>query len=474
MSAYLSNLVDIFNDANLPWQHVVLASGWAVSLFEGYIGNRQSPYLSSIKAPNIPSALAPYLPASTSQKTYHDSQAYAKSKMNFGSVTSILDQIESLLLLTSFLAPVWNVLVGQRAGAPSWTLLKGFWDLAGNIMGGSEIKQSIAFVGLMTIMGAILGTPKAYYKNFVMEQKHGFNKMTRTTFWLDQLKGLLLSLVLEPLVLAGIIKIIHWVGKDGVLTIVAWLMAFVFSLQLVLIPLYPYVIAPLFNKFTPLPEDSPVFPQVKALATRLKFPLGKIWVMDGSKRSAHSNAYFFGLPGLPKQIVIYDTLLTQATPDEVEAILAHELGHWSHLHVPILLVVSLLQTSIILLTFTLFLHNISLLTAFGFPARQQPTIIALFLSAAVFQPLSAILGFATNSITRVLEYDADKFAKDLGDGYAANLKKALVRIHEENLAIYGVDWVYSAYNHNHPTLIERLEALDGKKQEPTREAKKDL
>ncbi|KAK4705483.1 STE24 endopeptidase, partial [Phenoliferia sp. Uapishka_3] len=500
----LSALQARLDTDDIPWQRTVILIGVGVAIFEGYIGHRQGPYLSSILSPTIPAALAPYLPASTSQKTYHASQAYAKAKMSYGSVMSGLDQIETALLLTGVLSPVYSALFGSNGVRGNWTLLKGFWDVSGRLLGSvgksGEIKQSLVFVTIMTLIGTVLTTPKAYWKAFVLEEKHGFNKMTRHTFWVDQVKGVFLSLALEIPILAGILKIIHLVGRDGMLTVVAYLMLFIFSFQLVMIPLYPYLIAPLFNKFTPLEESSPVYPLVSALSTKLGFPLGRVWVMDGSKRSSHSNAYFFGLPGLTKHIVIYDTLLTQASPEEVEAILgtlrtfisaslwkilntvsfssAHELGHWSHFHVPILLLTSLFQTSVTLLTFTLFLSNAHLVSAFGFPSTSPPTIISLLLAANVFQPLSAILSFAMNSITRILEYDADKFAAALGSSYAVSLKKALVRIHEENLSIYGVDWIYSAYNHNHPTLCERLEALDGELEKSSSgskgEAKKDL
>jgi STE24 endopeptidase len=262
---------------------------------------------------------------------------------------------------------------------------------------------------------------------------------------------------------------------------------------------YPYVIMPLFNKFTPLPTDSPVYPRVKNLAEKLNFPLGKVWVIDGSIRSSHSNAFFFGLPGLQKHIVLYDTLLEKSKPEEVEAILgelvhvrpgaspadsvflkiAHELGHWKGMHVVYLLAVALTQVAVSFSVYALFLENGALLSAFGFPPSAAasplelvknklgmshggtgPTIAAVLLASMLVSPLSSFLQFVTNSITRHLEYDADAFATKLGASYAVNLKKALVTIHEKNLAVYGVDHVYSAYNHNHPTLVERLEALD--------------
>jgi len=238
---------------------------------------------------------------------------------------------------------------------------------------------------------------------------------------------------------------------------------------------YPFVIAPLFNKFTPLAQDSPFFPRIKAVAQRVGFPLDAVYVIDGSTRSSHSNAYFVGVPGLPKQIVIFDTLLDKSTPEEVEAVLgassflalkractfsqpcadspddaAHELGHWKGTHIVYLLVTSLAQVAFSLSIFSLLLSNGPLLASFGFapstatsiaakvahplsPAPVGPTVVALFLASTLFSPLSTFLKFCTNSVTRRLEYDADAFAAKLGGSYARNLKKALVTIHEKNL-----------------------------------------
>ena len=155
--------------------------------------HRQRPFLSPILSPAIPASLAPYLPASTSQKTYHASQAYAKAKMSYGSIMSAFDQLENALLLTGVLAPAWSALVDNRGVRGHWTLLKGFWDFSGAVVASvgrtGEIKQSLVFVALMTLVGTVLATPKAYWKAFVLEEAHGFNKMTRSTFWVDQVKG---------------------------------------------------------------------------------------------------------------------------------------------------------------------------------------------------------------------------------------------------------------------------------------------
>lgn len=160
--------------------------------------SRQKPYLSPILHPSIPSSLLPYLSSSTSHDTYLKSQSYASDKLSCGSVLALLDQLESLVLLTSIAAPLYTALgfgavnaVGWPfIGENGWTLLKGFWDVAGRFPGATtELKQSMAFVAVLTTVGTILAAPKAFYKTFVLEEKHGFNKTTRGTFVADQIKG---------------------------------------------------------------------------------------------------------------------------------------------------------------------------------------------------------------------------------------------------------------------------------------------
>lgn len=162
--------------------------------------SRQKPYLSPILHPSIPSSLVPYLSSSTPHDTYLKSQSYARDKLSTGSVLALLDQLETVILLTSVVAPLYSALgFGQVnavgwpfIGGNGWTLLKGFWDVAGRFPGATtEIKQSMAFVALLTTIGTVLGAPKAYYKTFVLEEKHGFNKTTRGTFVGDQIKGAL-------------------------------------------------------------------------------------------------------------------------------------------------------------------------------------------------------------------------------------------------------------------------------------------
>jgi STE24 endopeptidase len=240
--------------------------------------------------------------------------------------------------------------------------------------------------------------------------------------------------------------------------------------------LYPTVIQPLFNKLSPL-ADGELRKRTEALAAKLKFPLKHLYEIDGSKRSSHSNAYFFGLPWA-KHIVIFDTLIQQSKPDEVEAVLAHELGHWFFMHPSKMLLISQLHIFSVLALFPAFLHAPPLLASFDYPtvvARNPPTIVAFLLFQMILTPIEAVVSIGMNAVSRKFEFEADRFAVDLEDRVRATggekeaegmadmgdrLGRALISLHVKNLSTVWVDWMYSAYHHSHPTLAERLKGLE--------------
>jgi STE24 endopeptidase len=197
-----------------------------------------------------------------------------------------------------------------------------------------EISHSLLFFLAFNLIGAVFSTPTSWYYNFVLEEKFGFNKQTPKLFITDLLKYQFLMLVLGSPTLCGFLKIIQKTGTGFFYYL--WLFAVV--LQIFAITIYPILILPLFNKLSPIDEGD-LKAGVEALARRLKFPLNQLYVIDGSKRSAHSNAYFYGLPW-KKHIVIYDTLIEGNETEEVVAVLAHELGHWSLSHTTKLLGIS--------------------------------------------------------------------------------------------------------------------------------------
>ncbi|KAI0078019.1 hypothetical protein K474DRAFT_1661060 [Panus rudis PR-1116 ss-1] len=430
----------------IDWKLYVQVASWVVCLFESYLIIRQYPLYSK---PEPPAVLADHF----DKETFKKSQEYGKDKAKFSLISGLYKQIVDSLLL--------------HYGMYAWA-----WAAAGGVLGKFgysseyEILQSIVFVAILFITSSIPALPVSIYQTFVLEEKHGFNKTTPGLFVADMLKGWAVGFVIGAPFLAAFLYVFKWAGDR----FIPWLMAFLITFQMTMVILYPTVIQPLFNKLSPLPEGE-LRKRIENLASKLNFPLKHLYEIDGSKRSSHSNAYFFGLPW-SKHIVIFDTLIKQSKPDEVEAILAHELGHWYYMHPTKLLLATQLHIFTILALFPAFMHAPLFLRAFDFPkevAANPPTILAFMLFQMIINPLEAFfVSIWMNALTRKYEYEADRFAcelqdklksedmKDLGD----RLGRALIAIHVKNLSTVWVDWMYSAYHHSHPTLTERLKALE--------------
>nr|XP_034593860.1 CAAX prenyl protease 1 homolog [Setaria viridis] len=262
---------------------------------------------------------------------------------------------------------------------------------------------------------------------------------------------ILLSMILGPLIVAAIIYIVHVRG----LYVAIYLSGFIFVLALLMVTIYPIVIAPLFNKFTPLPGV--LREKIEKLAASLKFPLKKLFVVDGSTRSSQGNAYMYGFYK-NKRIVLYDALIQQSSnEDEIVSVITHELGHWKLNHA----LYSFLAFQLLMFLqfggYTLVRNSKGLFKSFGF--SDQPIIIGLIIFQYAIMPLQHLLNFCFNLVSRAFEYQADAFAKNLG--YAPQLRAALVKLQEENLFAMNTDPWYSSYHHySHPPLVERLQALE--------------
>jgi STE24 endopeptidase len=287
-----------------PWKRVLIGFSVGQYLFEEFLALRQYQVLKNKKPPKV-------LEAEVSQEVYDKSQEYGRAKARFGFIKGLYGQIQNIAFIHFDVLPkLW-----------SWTgdlLLN--WAPAG-FQG--EISHSIIFVLSFIFVQQILSLPVSVYHTFVLEEKFGFNKQTPALFVTDLLKSNMLAVVLTPPILAGFLAIVKKTGNQ----FFYYLWLFVAGLQVFMITVYPIAILPLFNKLSPL-EEGKLKTDVEELAKKLKFPLHELFVIDGSKRSAHSNAYFFGLPW-KKHIVIYDTLIEKSKEEEVVAVLAHELGHWS-------------------------------------------------------------------------------------------------------------------------------------------------
>jgi STE24 endopeptidase len=260
----------------------------------------------------------------------------------------------------------------------------------------------------------------------------------------------MLSTVLGGLLLSVMLWVIKWAGKNFVLYAVA-LSLFI---QIVMVIIFPIIIQPLFNKFTPL-EDGDLKTAVEELASKVEFPLKKILVIDGSKRSGHSNAYFFGL-FKNKRIVLYDTLIQQMSIDEAVAIVGHELGHWAHNDMFWGLVLNQLNILWIFYLLSLAINYAPLYTAFGF--KTQPLIIGINLFSQLLTPLSLALSFLLTWFSRLREFRADRYAID--HGYGEHLPKALIKMYKENKSLVHPDWLYSMMHNSHPPPSERVAAMN--------------
>ncbi|EAU83492.1 metalloendopeptidase [Coprinopsis cinerea okayama7 len=448
----------------IDWKFFVQACSWTVTLFESYLLLRQYPLYSKTAPP-------PALKDSFEPGQFEKSQAYGKDKAKFALFSGLYKQlVDSLLLQFGFYAWAWRI---------SGVLLSAVGKE------GYQILQSIVFVFTLYFLSTLPTLPLSAYSTFVLEEKHGFNKTTPSLFVTDLFKSYAIAVVLGAPFLAIFLKIFEWAGDR----FVPWLMAFMITFQLSMVILYPTVIQPLFNKLSPL-SNADLKARIENLASKLDFPLTHLYEIDGSKRSSHSNAYFFGLPW-SKHIVIFDTLIAQSPPSEVEAVLAHELGHWYFMHPTKMLFISQFHIFTILALFPAFLHAPPLLTAFDFPKSVAfakpgpPTIVAFLLFQMILTPIEAVVSIAMNAVSRRFEYEADRFAVELEDrvrqrllakegadkekvekevsemsDMGPRLGRALVSLHVKNLSTVWVDWMYSAYHHSHPTLTERLKGLE--------------
>ncbi|CAF0730097.1 unnamed protein product [Adineta steineri] len=459
-----------------------------LAIWEHYLSYRQ--YCNYKRRQNVP----PELKDVMTNEQLEKARSYAIDKMYFSQIRSVFNEIETIVLL----------LIG---------ILPWVWSLSGNILSkynynNYEILQSIVYVFITMIYSNVTGLPWSYYYHFVLEEKHGFNKQTRTFFIKDTIKKLLLTLVLTVPILSLLLKIIQ-IGGDYFFVYV-WL--FITTMSLVFTFIYPNYIAPLFDRYEPLREGE-LRSSIEQLAEKLKFPLAKIYVVEGSARSAHSNAYFYGF-FKAKRIVLYDTLIKGYSThknkdkiditdkedksnetiqkehdeedstlmhrkisdninnivnedeqpvkkkldkgcesDEVLAVLCHEFGHWSMNH------------NIINLLFVIFaalFKRPGLYAAFGFTQTRPILIGLLIIFQYVLTFYSEVFQFALTVLSRRFEFQADNFAVKLNHGEP--LGRALIKLQMDNMTYPYSDYLYATYHYSHPTVLERMKAIKTIKQ----------
>lgn len=308
---------------------------------------------------------------------------------------------------------------------------------------------SLAFFGLLFIISDILNIPFSLYHTFVIEEKFGFNKTTVKTYIADKIKGYFLIAIIGGLILSIFFFLIDKLGAD--FWIWFWIVISVFMIFINMF--YTSFIVPVFNKLKPL-EQGDLRSSIEEYSSKVKFPLTNIFVIDGSKRSSKANAFFSGI-GSKKKIVLFDTLINNHTIQELVAILAHEVGHFKKKHIIQGLILSVLQTGIILFVLSLLVLNPELSRALGAKGLSIPLNLLAF--GILFTPISHLIGIGVNIIVRKNEYEADRYSAETFTGNA--LQEALKKLSVNNLSNPTPHPAYVFMHYSHPPLVERLRAL---------------
>ena len=314
----------------------------------------------------------------------------------------------------------------------------------------NSILISLIFVGALSLISWLLGFPFSIYSTFVIEERYGFNKTTPLTFIQDTIKGAVVSLVIGTPLLAAVVWFYQRFGSG--FWIYAWALVALFSVFMFMFG--TSVILPLFNKLTPL-EDGELKKAILKYCDSQGYKVGRLFVMDGSRRSTKANAFFSGM-GKSKMIVLFDTLIEKLSVEEVVAVLAHEIGHYKLKHTKQMFIASTIQTAAIFALLGWSLQFDSFARTLG--AER----ISFHISALVFfillTPANILLGLLNNSLSRRNEFGADAFSKKTYK--VAPMKSALRKISTASLSNLTPHSVYVAFNYTHPPLASRLRALD--------------
>jgi len=378
-------------------------------------------------------SLVPELPEEArgiyDEDKYRKSQEYYKANHRFSQLTSTF----SFILVLSML------LMGGFGYLDSW--LRQYTQ--------DTVWLTLIYFGVLGMASDLLSLPFSIYKTFVIEEKFGFNKTSVKLFILDKLKGYLLTIVLGGILIAGLVKI--YMSSGEYFWIFAWL---VMTILMIFVSMfYTSIFLPIFNKLSPL-EDGELQKAIREYCSKAGFQLNNIFVMDGSKRSSKANAFFSGL-GKKKKIVLYDTLISKHSTEELVAILAHETGHYKLKHTRTGLITGVIQTGVMLFILSLLLGNEMLAQSLG--AQSSSFHLDLIAFGILYSPVSTVLGILTNMLSRKHEYEADSFART---SYKAEpLIEALKKLSSDNLSNLLPHSSYVFVHYSHPPLLKRLAAL---------------
>ncbi len=397
----------------------------AILLFD-YFLERLLDYLNSLLWSNkLPEELEGIYDADK----YKKSQEYTRTNTRFSIYADTL----------SFLAMMLMLFLGGFA-----FLDREVWSVTEH-----PILMSLLFFGVLALASDLLSLPFSIYATFVIEEKFGFNKTTVKTYISDKLKGLLLGAIIG----GGLLSLVVWIYmvSGAYFWLITW--GLISGFMIFMSMFYSNLIVPLFNKQKPL-EEGELRDAIEAFSKKISFKLNNIYVIDGSKRSSKANAYFTGL-GAKKRIVLYDTLIKDHTIEELVSVLAHEVGHYKKKHSLSGMILSILQTGLMLFILSRFIGNPVLSEALG--ASQASFHMGLIAFGLLYSPLSLLLGLVMNTISRKNEFAADRFSGENYDPVA--LSDALKKLSVNNLSNLRPHPVYVFFYYSHPPLLKRLQAL---------------
>ncbi|HOU85205.1 MAG TPA: M48 family metallopeptidase [Spirochaetota bacterium] len=385
--------------------------------------------LSFLNYKSLGQAVPDELKGTYDEEKYAKQQKYEKENIRFSVISSVFSSI--LIFLMLFFDGF------------------AFVDSFARSISADPVLSALIFFGILLITFDLINSPFEIYDIFVIEQKYGFNKTTPLTYFLDKIKGWLIGGIIGGIILSLIVIFIQ--KFPDTFWIFAWITITFFMIFFTMF--YSSVIAPLFNKQTPL-EEGELKSGITSFAQKTGFKLDNIYVIDGSKRTTKANAYFSGLFS-KKRIVLFDTLIKELTPGQIIAVLAHEIGHYKKKHTLMMILFSVIQTGGLLFVLSLFIGNSVLSSALGAEAHSIHMAIIAF--GILYVPISTITGIFLNMLSRKHEYEADNFASKYFS--AEELSGALKKLAENNLSNLTPHPLYVFFHYSHPPIGERIRNL---------------
>ena len=364
------------------------------------------------------------------QKKYAKSQLYLKDKTLFGIFSSTFSLIVILVVIHTGLFGYLDSFISNH------------YD--------NQILRGLMFFGILFIINDIINIPFSLYSTFIIEEKYGFNKTTSKTYVVDKLKGYGLTVVLGSLIMSPILYFFNVYSTNGWL--IAWgiITGFMIAIQ----PLFVHVIAPIFNKFTPL-EKGELRLAIENFAKQVNFPIGRIDVMDGSRRSAHSNAYFSGF-GKSRRIALFDTLLDKHTTEEIVSVVAHEVGHYKKKHIITGTILGIIETGLMLYIFHLLMNNQALFDVFG--VQNISVYGGLVFFGMLYAPVSLITSIGTTAMSRKNEFEADSYALETTKK-PEPLVSMLKGLSASNLSHLTPHPLMVFLSYSHPPVTDRIKSI---------------